>query len=77
MKKIHTENQERKKAGYKNEKSIYAFSNGIYNGGVGRLWKWKITSNNPTNWVVATPDSTTETQQNEETVTNEAIEGNV
>lgn len=39
MKKIHTENQERKKAGYKNEKSIYAFSNGIYNGGVGRLWK--------------------------------------
>ena len=36
----------------------------------------KITSNNPTNEVVATPDSTTEIQQNEKTVTNEAIESN-
>ena len=36
----------------------------------------KITSNNPTNEVVATPDSTTETQQNEKTVTNEATESN-
>ena len=36
----------------------------------------KITSNNSTNEVVATPDSTTETQQNEKTVTNEAIESN-
>lgn len=36
----------------------------------------KTTNNNQTKEVVATPDSTTGTQQNEETVTNESIESN-